>query len=673
MKKNSLIIFSLLFFYTLGFGQDRKIQLINRSYPEGSSYINSIAGKEVGGIKVEVLKNNIPQKNIRILFRSVVTGSGTAISFKKNIVLSDDNGIAQTTLNPLSKKGDYVVSASLPDDPNIDPVYINIKAYASSWMIMVFIGLLGGLGMFLFGMKLGADNLQNMAGNKMKGILSRFTTNPVSGLVVGITATAAVQSSSASSAMVVGFVSATLMTLKQAFSVLLGARIGTTITAQLIAFKLSDYSLLLVILGFILLVSAKKKRIQFLGNILIGFGFIFFGMGVMSTALGPLRSYPPFLSILLSLSDNPFLALLFSAIFTGIIQSSGATVGLCIIFAEQGLLTLHTIIPIALGAMIGTCMTGILASLGANKDGKRVALANLIFAVLGAAICFPLVKYISIITFKVTSLFGTTSLPRQVANSYTISTIIASVGFLPFLGLFSKLMMKIMPADKKSAAFTPKYLQDGFENSPDLALDLSTKEILRMGRITEDMLKKVPEAFEKKIEDLIRDIIKMDDNVDILDEAIRPYLNKTARGNLTAKQSSKYMAQLYFTSYIENSGDIVVKNLMHLANKLIDENFSFDESQIVQLKDFNSKVNDLFNRVLDAFEKNDIEKAEQVTQLYNKLNNMGKKIQQEHFTSLQADSNRSIAESSVFLDTISGLMSIGSLINSMAITIIENL
>lgn len=673
MKKNILVILGLLFFYALGFGQAQKIQVINQSYPEGSSYINSIAGKEVGGIKVKVLKNNIPQKNMRIFFRSVTSGSSKTVSFKKNIILSDNNGIAQTTLNPISKKGDYIVSVSLPDNPSIEPVYIKIKTYASSWMIMVFIGLLGGLGMFLFGMKTGADSLQSMAGNKMKAILSKFTNNPVSGLFVGIVATAAVQSSSASSAMCVGFVSATLMTLKQAFSVLLGARIGTTITAQLIAFKLSDYSLLLVILGFILLVSAKKKKIQYLGNILIGFGFIFFGMGVMSTALRPLRSYPPFMSILLSLSDNPFLALLFSTIFTGIIQSSGATVGLCIIFAEQGLLTLHTIIPIALGAMIGTCMTGILASLGANKDGKRVALANLIFAILGTAICYPLVPYISIITFKITSLFGTTGLPRQVANSYTISTIIASVGFLPFLGLFSKLMMKIMPADKGSEAFTPKYLQDGFENSPDLALDLSTKEILRMGRITEDMLKKIPEAFEKHNEDLIQEIIKLDDNVDILDEAIRPYLNKTARGNLTAKQSSKYMAQLYFTNYIENSGDIVVKNIMHQANKLIDEDFFFEKSQIEQLKDFNNKVNDLFNRALDAFENNDIEKAEQITQLYNKLNNMGKKIQQDHFTSLQGDSNRSIAESSVFLDTISGLMSIGSHINSMAITIIENL
>lgn len=649
-------------------------RIVNVSYSKGASFINCIEGKNVGGIRVKIEKDGVPLKNAKVLFRPVLEPKGCQVTFNKETVLTDHNGQAEVTALGIRKKGDYIISASLPEDPYAAPVSISIRAYSSGWMILVIIGLFGGLGMFLFGMKLGADGLQNIAGQKMKDILSTLTTKPVMGLLVGILATAAVQSSSATSSMCVGFVSATLMTLGQSLSVMLGARIGTTVTAQLIAFKLSDYALLLVLLGFILLVASKKKKIQHLGGILIGFGFIFFGMGVMSDAMLPLRSNPGFTSLLLSLSSRPLLALLFSAIFTAIIQSSGATVGLAMVFADQGLISLNGANPIALGAMIGTTITGILASLGANRDGKRVAVSNLIFALLACLACFPFLKFFNILTVKLTRMLGTDDLPRQVANAYTLLSLWGSVIYLPFLRPLEKLILKIIPPDPESMKkFTPLYLQEGFESSPDVALDMSKKELLRMGGIVADMIEKIPGIYRQRDEDLIQALMREDDKVDILDEAIIPYLNKIARSGLSEKQTSHYMAQLYITNYLETLGDIIVKNIMHQAGKLITEEFSFNEKELTQLADLASKVHELLKTDLEAFEKRSHEKAEQVTQLHLKLGRIGKKIQQDHFTAMQQDADKPVSQSSVFLDTIGGVMNLADQINSIAKTILEEL
>lgn len=672
-----ILLILLIHLFIAGFSFaviDPNVDIVNLSYPKGASYVNCIQGKNVGGIKVQIKKGNRVLEGVKVIFRSLSSPKGVEIKFNKEIITTDKEGLAEVIISGIEKKGDYIVSASLPDYPYSIPVSIKISALSSGWLILVIIGLFGGLGMFLFGMKMGADGLQNIAGQKMKDILSTLTTKPIMGLLIGILATAAVQSSSATSSMCVGFVSATLMTLAQSLSVMLGARIGTTVTAQLIAFKISDYALLLVLFGFILMVASSKKKLQHLGGILIGFGFIFFGMGVMSDTMLPLRSNPGFTSMLLSLSNQPVWALLFSTIFTAIIQSSGATVGLCMVFADQGLITLQGTFPIALGAMIGTTITGILASLGASWDGKRVAMANLFFAILACIVCLPFLKYFNILSVKFTSFLGAHDLPRQVANAYTLLSIWGTIIFLPFLKFFEKVIIKIMPADPESLKkFAPMYLQEGFENAPDIALDLAKKELLRMAEIVQGMIDKIPEIYRERNEDHINILIQDDDKVDILDEALIPYLNKIARSGLSQKQTSQYMAQLYITNYLETIGDIIVKNIMHQANKLITENFSFNEKEFNQLSDLNHKVSELFVMGIESFNTKKHELAEQVTQLHFKLNRMGKKIQQDHFIDMQQDSNKSISQSSVFLDTINGLLNLSEQINSMAKVILEEL
>ncbi len=673
MKKLLLLILFLLTSARLFAGDTGIIQIKNLSYPKGINALTTIAGKSAVEIKLSVESNNRPVAGMQVLLQAAGVPKGVK-GFPVLLMVSDNNGLIVTNLSGFSKKGEYFLSATLPALPYQPAETIRVTANEKSWIIMVIIGLLGGLGMFLFGMKLGADGLQNMAGGKMKDMLSKFTTNPVSGVLAGFVTTAAVQSSSATSSMCVGFVSATLMTLAQSFSVMLGARIGTTITAQLIAFKISDYSLLLVIGGFILLAVAKTKKIRNLGEILIGFGLIFFGMGVMSEAMMPLRSNPAFTGLLLSLGNYPLLALLFAALFTAIIQSSGATVGLAMVFADQGLITLSSAMPISLGAIIGTTMTGILASLGANRDGKRVAVANLLFAVMGVLVCYPFLGLLEKITVGLSNVTGMTGVPRQVANAYTLMSIWGSLVFLPFLKPIEKLMMKLMPPDPDSAAtFQPMYLQEGFENSPGVALDLSRKEIGRMWEILIGMINTLPDIYEKRDEKKIQSTYKEDDKIDILDEAIRPYLNTIARSSLSRAESASHMAQLYLTSFLEASGDVVVKEIMHQAKKLVSENLTLPQGELQKIRDISEKVSELYHKGLESFTNRDHELAEQITQLHFKLGRLGKKYQQEHYSSLQKSQDISLEQSAIFLDTIGNLLTLSDKIFSIAEVIIEEL
>jgi len=552
-----------------------------------------------------------------------------------------------------------------------------------SWIVMLLIGLLGGLGVFMYGMKISAEGLQNVAGDKMKTILSKFTKNPVSGYITGILATTAVQSSSATTSMCVGFVGAAMMTLAQAVSVMQGARIGSTVTAQLIAFKLADYSLLLVIIGFIMLISAKKKKIKQIGLVLIGFGFFFYGMEIMSNAMKPLRSYPEFTSMLLKLSSKPILAVIFSLFFTAIIQSSAATVGLCIAFAEQNLISLETAVPLVLGAMIGTSATALLASLGSNKNGKRTAIANSSCAVLAVLICLPFISYIDDLVIKFTKFFGSESLPRQVANTYTLCATFGVLVFLPFVKIIANIVYKILPeTEEERNIFKPQYLQEGFENNPDIALDMSKKELLRMAEILDGILKNITPAFEQKSETLNEKIIKEDDKIDILDKAIRPYLTNIARAGLTQEQTQIYMTQSYLTSYFETIGDIVVKNIISQTNKLIDGKAKLTEKELANIRDLNSKICQLFEKIVDAFNNRKLESAENVILLYQKLQRISKRLHQEYFElahSTEASaSNKSgdtsaSAQSSIYLDTIEALMNVAAVINSSAKSILEEL
>ena len=369
--------FCILLLPAMLLAQDR-YQLKNVSFKPGQKLFMGLVGNELGApLRIQVTRgDSLPAAHLPVLFEIIEKpGKAHGAALLKPVVETDSLGIAENYFTLGDQAGDYIIIARTENMTGETPSII-VRAQRTWWWMFLAFGLFGGLGIFIYGMNLGAGGLQKAAGERLRTILGALTSNRFLGLLIGIIVTAIVQSSSATSVMVVGLVSSGLMTLTKAIGVLMGAHIGTTITVQLIAFNVSDYSLLLVAVGFLMTIITRRKFYIYMGEIILGFGFIFFGMAVMGQAINPLKSMPTFIGWLIEFGKNPLLGILASTIFTGIIQSSGATIGLCVVLASEGLLSLQSAMPLVFGANIGTCATALLASLGANTSGRRTAFAH---------------------------------------------------------------------------------------------------------------------------------------------------------------------------------------------------------------------------------------------------------------------------------------------------------
>src|SRR5690554_4249368 len=399
------------------------------------------------------------------------------------LVYTDKNGRAATLFQLGDKEGVYEIASYILSD-NLKKICIfTLHAQKSKWVFFLILGLFGGLLIFLFGLELMSTGLQKAAGNKMRSILSTLTNSNIIGLSVGAVVTMIIQSSSATSVMLVSFVNSGLMRFKQSLSIILGASIGTTITAQIIAFKLTDYSLGIIAIGGALYMFTNKQIIRNWGETIFGFGILFFGMEIMSDSMSPLRSYTPFLELLYSL-ENPILGIIVGALFTALIQSSSAFIGIMIILASQGLLSLESSIALLLGANLGTPVTAILASIKANTEAKRVAYAQLVSKV------FLVLLFIGIIPFVTDFLNSGVDtkadtgdvLPRQIANAHTIFNLSVAIILLPFLKKFEKLMYKLLPSHTAPIISNTRYIDKDMISQPALAMQLAKEETIRLGR-----------------------------------------------------------------------------------------------------------------------------------------------------------------------------------------------
>src|SRR6056297_1285468 len=366
---------------------------------------------------------------------------------------TDSSGIAETKIILGSVEGEYQVAAQIKDFPTDEILVFRVFARKSNWVFLLIAGLIGGLGLFLLGMSMMSDGMQNAAGDKMRAILSQLTNNRFIAIGVGSFITMIVQSSSATTVMLVSFVQSKLMKFRQTIGVILGAGIGTTITAQLIAFKLTDYSLLMIGVGFIFNTFFNHTLLKNIGKTILGFGILFFGMHIMSDSMSPLRSYHPFLDLLISF-ENPLLGILVGTLFTALIQSSAAFIGIMIIFATQGFLTLEASIPLLLGANIGTAVTAVLASIKTNREAKQVALAHTLFKILGVLVFLfwipQFADMVRMISPKLTGYSESYSdlgavAPRQIANAHTIFNIVLTLLVVPVTDKFAWLIEKMLP------------------------------------------------------------------------------------------------------------------------------------------------------------------------------------------------------------------------------------
>jgi phosphate:Na+ symporter len=418
-------------------------------------------------------------------------------SLSESLVRTDSSGLARTRLTLGTTPGIYQVAGRIEEGFPDNEVIFQAKASRKNWVWILLISLSGGLGLFLFGMHAMSEGMQQSAGERLRSILENVTRNRIVGAGIGTLVTTIIQSSSATSVMLVSFVNAGLMQFRQTIPVLLGAAIGTTITAQIIAFKITEYSLLLVAVGFFLQAFSKRERLKYVGYSLFGFGVLFFGLEIMSDAMAPLRDYAPFIELLLRL-ESPLVGILVGAAFTAVIQSSSAFVGIMIVLASQGLLSLDASIPLLLGSNLGTPVTALIASLRADREAKKVAVA------------FLLVKFISVLIFAgwtvqlgkiLTQAVPDASLPRLIANAHTLINGVLMLVVLPVTPqvawLVDRLAGKAREKTQKQA-FRTLYLDPGMTSTPSLALNLAKQEILRMGMIVRNMFALILPPFLKK-------------------------------------------------------------------------------------------------------------------------------------------------------------------------------
>ncbi len=440
-------------------------------------------------------------------------------------------------------------------------------------------GLFGGLALFLAGLDVLSEGLKKAAGSTLRNVLQKLTVNRFMGATTGAFVTAILNSSSVTTVLVVGFVTAGVMTLAQSVGVIMGANIGSTMTAQLLAFNLSAYSLIPVAIGFFMTFTSKSDRPKYFGMMILGLGLVFYGMGLMSEAMKPLRSYEPFLEILASM-ENPLLGILAGAVFTALVQSSAATVGIAIAMASEGLLALPAGIALAMGANIGTCATALLAALGKPVEAIRTAVVHITFNIAGVLIWLPFLSSLAAIAVEMSpvaaGLEGTAKLaaevPRQVANANTMFNVFNTLFFLGFTTWFARLAEKLVPdrALAEGVIIEPEFLDEGALEVPSIALENARHEIERAGHITLEMMDSLSDALNKKNKEQLDDIARRDDEVDILEAAIMSYLGKIRQRMLTEDESLTQQGLVSAMMNLESVADVIETDMVSVARTYLE-------------------------------------------------------------------------------------------------------
>lgn len=565
----------------------------------------------------------------------------------------------------------------------ISPIFAaNKSPGVIDWSIMIMT-LFGGLALFLYGMEQMSAGLKKTAGDRIRSILSALTNNRFVGMTVGAFVTMVIQSSSATTVMLVSFVQAQLMTFVQSLGVILGADIGTTITAQLIAFQLTDYALLMIALGFGIRMFSKKGTGKHIGEIIMGFGILFFGMKLMSDAMVPLRTYAPFIELLKGL-ENPLFGLLVGAVFTALIQSSSAFTGLIIVLAQQGLLTLDAGIPLIFGANLGTCVTAGLASIGATREAKRVALAHTIFKVGGILLFILWIPTFANIIRSISPTSAAMGLeklaaetPRQIANAHTLFNVSLAFVFLPFTILFSKLILIILPKRDVEVGVVPItwHLDNSAISTPALAIGLAQSEISRMAKISKRMLNAVIIPFitnEEKKDEIypklsLRDGIDMrEEKIDFLEEKVTDYLFRITREVLSKSQASEVYAMMAIAKDMESIGDVIHRNLIPLIDKKNVLKKDFSSKGKKEIIDYHISVMKQVSRLENALTEMDFDKANKILTKEAKYQNIGFKYRMAHIKRVQNEKSKSILTHEIHMDLMDMLKQIHLYLKNMA-------
>ncbi len=545
-------------------------------------------------------------------------------------------------------------------------------------LFLIITGLLGGLGMFLYGMEMMSDGMKMTAGDSMRSILEKLTSNRYIAVFIGAFVTMVIQSSSATTVMLVSFVNSGLLGFTQALGVVLGSNIGSTVTAQIVAFKITDYALLLIAAGSIMSLFAKKDTVKHLGFVILGFGLLFYGMKVMSDTMKPLRSDPTFNSILTSF-ENPFLGILAGAIFTALVQSSSATTGIVITLASGGSITLEAGIPLIFGANIGTCITALLAGLNASRDAKRVAIGHVTFNVIGVLLfCFWIPTFADFVSQT------SDNIPRQIANAHTIFNIVATVIFIPFTPFISRTIINYFP-DKEEKRNIEKpailNLDENVLNQPAAAINSAQAEISGVVGLMERVIGSLVRPFieeSKEMQDIENPDIDLKtglhqriEKISFLNKNISNYLINVSRKDLTVKQSQEVFSLVTAVNYLSSINNTVKLRFDSLVFKKegLNEHFSDDGQEEIFM--YHSKLLKQVKRLNKFFSKYDRAKAAKIMEKGEQYRDLEEKYRLEHFKRVSGDVAESVATHEIHIELMDMLKQINILIELIASSLLE--
>lgn len=510
-----------------------------------------------------------------------------------------------------------------------------------SEMTKVLFGLIGGLALFLFGMNSMSDALQKAAGEKMKRILEFLTKNPVMGALAGALVTAVLQSSSATTVMVIGFVSAGLMSLPQAISVIFGANIGTTMTAQLMAFKISDYIYPIIFVGFLMDFVSKKEKVKNIGMVIFSFGLLFEGIEIMGSVMKPLAVHPIFTDLMAKVSELPALGILLGAGMTVVVQSSSATIAVLQNFASQAgpdgvssVIGLAGAIPILLGDNIGTTITALLASIGQSKNAKRTAVAHSIFNISGSVIFACLIPVVAGIVRALSPKGNEVDvISRQIANAHTMFNLVCTLIWLPMIPLMVKIVTALVRGKDpmENEAFQPKFLDDNVLGQPVAAMYLVSEEIKRCAELASSMLHQAP-AMVSGTEPgtAFAQFQESCDTVGKLQEKITSYITRMfSSGALTETQSEQTAALLVAANNLERI-TARCSEIAAVMNRMREEGKTLSQEAATELNHCFELLQTLFEQSLEVVHTGDLETARRVMKKRNRMRKAQKQFNKAH-------------------------------------------
>lgn len=675
MKIKNIIFFLLLMLFPcVCLGQDfflEKISGDKQLAVRGTELKNSIVVRLVD-------KDSNPVPNVQVKF-IVADNDSLNSSIQQKDIFTDEQGYAKSKIFINKKAEDKLTVVVDVADLLADPVYFNVSILSKNWIFIMIVTMLGGAALLLFGMFKVNSAFQQIAGQNIRAILKKFTNTRLKGFFTGFIVTGINQSSTATLLLQITLTSAGVMTFFQAMSVTIGASVGSTVTGQLVAFKLVDYALIITAVGFFLSFFSKRRKIIEIGDAIFGFGLLFFGMKLMSDSMLPITLNNELLEAIANL-QSPLWLILFGIFFTVLTHSSGATVGIIIVLASSGILSLLQGICVCLGAQIGTCSTAIVASITQPRSGKRVMLWHLGYQILGVVLVYPFISFvyykgelcwIYFVKYFTSTFVFSNDIARQIAMSHTLVTLFTAFIILPLVPLLHKFMMFIYPNSAVEKHFGTAFIDEKYIEEPEKALKLSKQEIERLSEIVSDVMKDSINALKTRHEIVIDKIKYKCLQISHLVDEIIPYITKVGQNELTEKQSQKETMLLYIVADFEQIADVINRNIVYISQEKIRRHLRFSDEGLKDIKFLHKVVYTNCSKIIDSFIEENKVLAGEVSDDIDKLNEIMHELKRNHIARLHAGLQESIDTSSLHLDVLDQYMKINETLLDIAINICD--